>query len=82
MPRSSPSSNAGNHRDGVDFSAFASVVATLITSSTGLGVVADNCQYEPGREMDPNRQYAVWSRLEVFTLLVLFTNILARVGRR
>ena len=64
---------AGNHRDGVDdFSAFASVVATLNNLGRP-GVVADNFA-----SMNPVAKWILianmlFGRLEVFTLLVLFT---------
>lgn len=55
-----------------DFSAFASVVATL-NNPTGAGVVADNFA-----SMNPVAKWILianmlFGRLEVFTLLVLFT---------
>ena len=56
-----------------DFSAFASVVATLNNLGPGLGVVADNFA-----SMNPVAKWILianmlFGRLEVFTLLVLFT---------
>lgn len=56
-----------------DFSAFASVVATLNNLGHGLGVVADNFA-----TMNPVAKWILianmlFGRLEVFTLLVLFT---------
>ena len=56
-----------------DFSAFASVVATLNNLGPGLGVVADNFT-----SMNPVAKWILianmlFGRLEVFTLLVLFT---------
>ncbi|UNI40972.1 hypothetical protein L7H87_01220 [Klebsiella pneumoniae] len=56
-----------------DFSAFASVVATLNNLGPGLGVVADNFA-----TMNPVAKWILianmlFGRLEVFTLLVLFT---------
>jgi len=56
-----------------DFSAFASVVATLNNLGPGLGVVADNFA-----SMNPTAKWILianmlFGRLEVFTLLVLFT---------
>lgn len=59
---------------GVDnFSAFAAVTATLNNLGPGLGVVADNFQ-----SMNPTAKWILivtmlFGRLEVFTLLVLFT---------
>lgn len=56
-----------------DFSAFAAVVATLNNLGPGLGVVADNFA-----SMNPVAKWIcianmLFGRLEVFTLLVLFT---------
>ena len=56
-----------------DFSAFAAVVATLNNLGPGLGVVADNFT-----SMNDAAKWVLvvtmlFGRLEVFTLLVLFT---------
>ncbi|MNO02963.1 Trk system potassium uptake protein TrkH [compost metagenome] len=59
---------------GVDeFSAFAAVTATLNNLGPGLGVVADNFTTMPPPAKWVLVLTMLFGRLEVFTLLVLFT---------
>jgi Trk-type K+ transport systems, membrane components len=56
-----------------DFSAFAAVTATLNNLGPGLGVVADNFTTMPAAAKWILVVTMLFGRLEVFTLLVLFT---------
>jgi trk system potassium uptake protein TrkH len=56
-----------------DFSAFAAVTATLNNLGPGLGVVADNFTTMPAAAKWVLVVTMLFGRLEVFTLLVLFT---------
>lgn len=62
-----------------DFSAFASVVATLNNLGPGLGVVADNfTSMNPvAKWIDPDCQHAVWSSRGLYIAGALYPDFLA-----
>lgn len=60
-----------------DFSAFASVVATLNNLGRAGGCCRQLCQYEPRSEVDPDCQYAVWSSGGLYSAGTFYTYLLA-----